>query len=94
MWDQKVTQVMLGRMIGMDQSSVAKRLRGSRGWSLDDIKNTAAALGVTVAYLFGEEGFKPTTPAKSQPSDYSADHRAPVISLFGHRDLAHVAMAH
>ncbi|MFJ3392035.1 helix-turn-helix domain-containing protein [Leifsonia aquatica] len=54
MWDRKITQATLAPQIGMDQSSLAKRLRGQRGWSLDQVVSAAGALNTTVAYLFGE----------------------------------------
>lgn len=54
MWDRKITQVDLGRKIGMDQSSLGKRLRGERGWSLDQLAAVAGALDTSIAYLVGE----------------------------------------
>lgn len=62
MWDRKVTQTEFGRVIGMDQSSVAKRLRGKLGWSAAQLKITAAVLNSTVAYLMGEteDPYRPT----------------------------------
>jgi transcriptional regulator with XRE-family HTH domain len=54
MWDARLTQMELGERIGMDQSSLARRIRGERGWTPDQLVAVADALGVTVAYLFGE----------------------------------------
>lgn len=54
MWDRQMTQVRLGAMLGMDQSSVAKRLRGKLGWSATVLLATASALDTTVSYLVGE----------------------------------------
>ena len=54
MWDRRITQVELGRSVGMDQSSLGKRLRGERGWSLDQLATVAGALNTTIAYLVGE----------------------------------------
>ncbi len=67
MWDQKVTQVQLGGRIGMDQSSLGKRLRGERGWTVDQLLTMARVFNTTVSYLVGEtdevrpEGFEPPT---------------------------------
>ena len=54
MWDQRITQTALGRQVGIDQSNLGRRLRGERGWSLDDLRAVAAALGTSMAYLLGE----------------------------------------
>ena len=54
MWEQRITQTQLGRRIGVDQSGLGRRLRGERGWSLDDLAATARELGVSMAYLLGE----------------------------------------
>ena len=54
MWDRRITQTALGRAIGIDQSNLGKRLRGERGWSLDDLQAVARALGTTMGYLLGE----------------------------------------
>jgi len=95
MWERRMTQAQLGEKLGLSQTGVGRRLRGTNGWSVADLRATARVLGVTVAYLVGEEGVNPTPGSvKSQPSDYSADHRAPVVSLFSRRELARVAAAH
>jgi hypothetical protein len=54
MWDRKLTQTAFAREIGIDQSGLAKKLRGQRGWSLDEVQRVARALSVSVSYLFGE----------------------------------------
>ena len=61
MWDRKMTQTVLAARVGMDQSSVAKRLRGKLGWSATQVKTFADALETTVAYLYGETD-NPTSP--------------------------------
>lgn len=60
MWEQRITQTALGRAIGLDQSGLGKRLRGERGWSLDDLAAVADELDVTIAYLVGETKEAPT----------------------------------
>ncbi|MBN9209317.1 MAG: helix-turn-helix transcriptional regulator [Microbacterium ginsengisoli] len=62
MWERRITQTALGRMVGIDQSSLGKRLRGERGWSLDDLRVVAEALNVSKAYLLGEEGHEDPDP--------------------------------
>jgi transcriptional regulator with XRE-family HTH domain len=66
MWEQRLTQTTLAKQIGLDQSSLGKRLRGDRGWSLDEVHAVAAALRTTVAYLFGEDS-DPHTDVASYP---------------------------
>jgi len=69
MWDKKLTQTAFGRMVNIDQSSLAKKLRGQRGWSLDEIRAVAIGLDTTIAYLFGETS-DPTGPGReAKPSD-------------------------
>lgn len=83
MWDRQITQTDFGRRIGVDQSSLAKRLRGKRGWSTSEVKAAADELGVSVGYLFGEtENVTPPNgpdAAKWAPSGSNrrpADYRA------------------
>lgn len=54
MWDRQITQTAIGLRVGMDSSSVAKRLRGKLGWNAGQLVSFAAALDTTVAYLVGE----------------------------------------
>lgn len=79
MWDRRVTQTALGRTIGMDQSSMSKRLRGDRGWSLDDLRAVATALDTTIGYLVGE------TPAPTIPTDNgtTVTHRKHRFAIVG-----------
>lgn len=54
MWDRKLTQTALGQQVGIEQSLLAKKLRGNRGWNLAEVQRVAFALDTTVAYLVGE----------------------------------------
>lgn len=54
MWDRQMTQTVFAERVGMDQSSVAKRLRGKLGWSAKQVSEAAHVLNVSIAYLFGE----------------------------------------
>lgn len=67
MWDQGLTQTAFGARVGIDQSSVAKKLRGQRGWSIDELVITARALNTTVAYLVGEIDDPLCTPRDLNP---------------------------
>ena len=55
MWDRKLSGAAFGKALGIDSSSLAKKLRGERGWALSEVVSVASALGVSVSYLFGEE---------------------------------------
>ena len=48
MFTQGVTRAELARRIGISAPSVSMKLRGQVGWSLEDIFDTAAALGLSV----------------------------------------------
>jgi len=60
MWDRRMTQTAFAAHIGMDQSSVAKRLRGKLGWGAVHLVQAATVLGTSVAYLVGETEDAPT----------------------------------
>jgi transcriptional regulator with XRE-family HTH domain len=62
MWDRQMTQTAFAARVGMDQSSVAKRLRGKLGWSAAHLVQAATVLGTTVSYLVGEDDEKAPTP--------------------------------
>lgn len=85
MWDRKITQTEMGRVLGVQQTALSKKLRGDRPWYTSELHSAAAMLGVTVGHLFGEDemvgpaGLEPTT------STVKARRLAPVISLAGKR---------
>lgn len=88
LWDRHLTQTEFGRLIGMDQSSVAKRLRGKLGWSAAQVKAAAAVLRTSVSDLYGESA-SPSHPIPDGPlSDYSDDRLAPVVMLADRRRVA------
>lgn len=90
MWERKLTQTAVGKELGIDSGSLGKKLRGERGWSLDEVVALARVLEVTIAYLFGEENEK-TPPMSggrkmnSQPLDYKAAHSAEIL-MFPKKD--------
>ncbi|ERG63487.1 hypothetical protein L332_03330 [Agrococcus pavilionensis RW1] len=54
MWSRRISQTDFAPRLGFQQSSLSKKLRGTRGWSLDETAAAARALGTTVAFLIGE----------------------------------------
>ena len=62
MWDQKMSQTTLGSLLGIDQSTISKRLRGEVGWPATLVARTARVLNTTAAFLLGETD-DPTLPA-------------------------------
>lgn len=82
MWDQQLTQAALGARVGIEQSGLAKKLRGQRGWALSEIVAVADVLDVSIASLFGEGPEAPLDPNRGA-EDYRVD--APVVSLSSYR---------
>ncbi|HEY0249250.1 MAG TPA: helix-turn-helix transcriptional regulator [Gryllotalpicola sp.] len=72
LWDRHITQIAFGEMSGMDQTAVAKRLRGKLGWNATQVKRAAVALSTTVAYLYGETE-DPHRPGFSSSMPVNAD---------------------
>jgi hypothetical protein len=66
LWDRHITQTDFGRMVGMDQSSVAKRLRGKLGWSAAQVKAAALVLNASISDLYGETD-EPSGPTPNGP---------------------------
>ena len=56
MWEQRMTQTVLGDRIGLGQSGLGRRLRGERKWTPAELRAVSRELNVTVGYLFGEDG--------------------------------------
>lgn len=54
MWDRRMKQTDVARLIGVQQSGFSKKLRGDRGWSVSDLVTMARVLSTSVAYLVGE----------------------------------------
>lgn len=67
MWDTKITQTALSHRLGVDQSTLSKRLRGERGWGLDDLRAIAKELGTNMAFLLGETDDPESRPRESNP---------------------------
>lgn len=54
MWRAHLTQTRLANAMSIDSTSLGKKLRGERGWALQEMIDAAAALKTTIAYLAGE----------------------------------------
>ena len=54
-----LSQVELGRQLGMSQTSITTRWKGRRPWQLHELDAVAAVLGVTVADLVTEPDSRP-----------------------------------
>ena len=80
MFDRRVTGVALAQLLGVDQSGLSKRLRGERGWSAENLRDAAAALETTIAYLVGEVGDPECTPWDLNPEPTVAG-TAPIQDL-------------
>ena len=60
MFRARITQTALGSAVGITQSALAKKLRGERKWTLDDLYAVASALGVSIFDILGNEKMPPT----------------------------------
>lgn len=68
MWQRRVTQTALAKSLGVDQSTISKKLRGERPWFAAEVATAARTLGVTVADLYGEPtGTLPPAGPLAQP---------------------------
>ncbi|MGV8874823.1 MAG: helix-turn-helix domain-containing protein [Rhodococcus sp. (in: high G+C Gram-positive bacteria)] len=54
MWREGRTQAQLAILLGVDQGSVSKRLKGRTQWSAIEVQTAAAWLGVPVTDLMPE----------------------------------------
>lgn len=67
MFRQKIKQNDLGRALGLNQSGVARRLRGETSWRSSDLIAAARLLNTTVGYLIGETSDPKCTPWDLNP---------------------------
>lgn len=96
MWDRQLKQTELGPRIGMEQSTLSKKLRGLRPWSLEEVVTVARELHTSVAYLIGEvdDAGNMVHPLGLEPRTHcfrAGGGIAPVVSLFGPRPTGSVA---
>ena len=72
MWDAKLSQRRLAPKLGMTQANLSKKVRGERGWSIDELFAVARELGTTVSYLIGEtENRRPDGPDGGSVATYT-----------------------
>ena len=56
MWRQKVTQTALARVLGVSQPAIAKKVRGERPFSIDELLTVAAHLDLPITALLPNAG--------------------------------------
>lgn len=54
MWRASRTHTSVAEVLGIEPTAFGKKLKGRSGWALQEVKDLAAELNTTVAYLFGE----------------------------------------
>jgi transcriptional regulator with XRE-family HTH domain len=55
LWANRMTQSDLASRLGLDQSTLSKKLRGVRRWTAEEVVHASAALGVYPADLMPTE---------------------------------------
>jgi transcriptional regulator with XRE-family HTH domain len=63
MWRNGLTQKQLGNLLGVDQGSVSKRLRGKTDWAATEVAVAAAWLAVPITDLIPEVEICPPDPS-------------------------------
>lgn len=63
--ERRVSQAQLAAAIGLQQSSVGKRLRGDTNWTANDIEAVSIAFDVSVAQLIEPARKAPARPLRS-----------------------------
>lgn len=88
MWNRQITQKDLAPKLGMAQNTLSAKIRGRRGWSLDELLAVAAEFSVSAAYLLGESNSpEPGGPgsrlweSNPRPSHYKGAGSRPVVSI-------------
>jgi transcriptional regulator with XRE-family HTH domain len=64
MWDQRMTNRGLAAVLGMDETTFSRKLRGGRKWTLEELLLVADALSVDVVELL------PHLDSNQKPADY------------------------
>lgn len=77
MWSQRITQRDLADQIGLTQTGLGKKLRGSRPWYVAELVAIAPLLGTTASDLLADLPASEWAPRGSnpQPTDYKSDSR-------------------
>jgi transcriptional regulator with XRE-family HTH domain len=74
MWDRQISSRSMAGQLGIDESTMARKLRGNRKWTLDEVLRVAAVLDVPITDLLPE-----WAPRDSDPE--------PTVSGFRHLAL-------
>lgn len=82
MWDRGLTQTAFGAELGVDQSTLGKKLRGKVGWSLGEIVAVSNLFDVSVSALFGEGPETGPDAPNVRPTDYSVADSNEVVDMF------------
>ncbi len=53
MWERRITQAVLAAKLGIDQTTVSKKLHGLRPWSVKELLDVADFLGMDARDLLG-----------------------------------------
>lgn len=77
MWDRRITQTMMAPALGLDQSTLSKKLRGVRPWSLVEAIRAADFLRMDVRDLLGTMWSPPSNPKTG--TEGSADDDSPTV---------------
>lgn len=54
-----MTQGRLAEALGLTQTAISRKLRGQRPWFSEELAAAGRVLGVSVAFLFGEDEVSP-----------------------------------
>lgn len=83
MWRQGITLKAMAERLNVDATGLGKKLKGQRGFAVQEIADLAAELRVSVGHLFGE-GDAPTEP---RTEDYQTVV-SPVVDLAARRAMS------
>jgi transcriptional regulator with XRE-family HTH domain len=64
MWDQRITQTRLAVALGIDQTTLSKKLRGTRPWTVRELIDVADALHIDARELLARM-WGPDNPPRS-----------------------------
>ncbi|WP_420824538.1 helix-turn-helix domain-containing protein [Subtercola vilae] len=76
MWEQHIKQTDLAASLGLDQTAVSKKNRGSQSYSVKQLKVIAFKLDTSVAYLVGETNVISPTDPDAVGSSVASSHAA------------------
>ncbi len=74
MWDRRITNRAMAQAIGVDESTMARKLRGQRKWTVDDLLAVAGELHVPV------EALLPHLDSNQEPAGFQSARDALVLA--------------